>query len=323
MPLVFLGAYAIPVLQSDATNVRDNAGSLLYEGMPDGGNQSISDEIPFIDQENGLVILEFLEPLEPLEPLEFVNEEVGLEAIQSLRSDDENTMDQFLTTEGLAIMAWEAGEIRTRIASQSSPSMSASTGTRRSIGKSCLETRAHSSRKLRSSWEEICPGGSIGSGSGGGKGVNEGAGKQPGGGGIHSPGIRPLPGNPDSTAGGGAGGSGSGSSGVPVNNDGASRGDGGGTNPPSDPSDTGGDEGSAPTPGDSGGNPGWGTGPDWDEIGDGEEVPPSEIVEIPVPSTLVLLVPGLICLIASRRSRLGLTPAHLSCTSRPGGLTAP
>ena len=319
MPLVFLGAYAIPVLQSDATDVRDNAAGLLYEGMPDGGNQSNSDEIPFIDQENGSVILESLELLEPLEPLEFVAEEWDLEAIQSLRSDDENTMDQFLTTEGLAIMAWEAGEIRTRIASQSSPSMPAFTGTRRSIRKSCLETRAHSSRKLRSSWEESCPGGSIGSGSGGGKGVDEGAGKQAGGGGIHSPGIRPLPGNPDS----GAGGSGSGSSGVPVNNDGASRGGGGGTNRPSDPSDTGGDGGSAPAPGDSGGNPGWGTGPDWDEIGDGEGVPPSEIVEIPVPSTLVLLVPGLVCLIASRRSRLGLTPAHLSCTSRPGGLTAP
>lgn len=206
-------------------------------------------------------------------------------------------------------MAWEAGEVRTRIASQSSPSLSASTGTRRSIGEPCREARADNSRKPRPSWEEICPdGGSIGSGTGSGKGVNGGARKQAGSGGIHSPGMRPFPGSPDSGSGGGAGGPGG--SGVPVNNDGDSRGGGGGTNRPSHPDDTGGNGGGAPRPGDSGGNPGWGTGGDWNEIGDGEGVPPSEIVEIPVPSTLVLLVPGLICLIASRRSRLGLTPAQ-------------
>ncbi len=300
MPLVLSGAYAIPV---DTTDITDNAGSLLYTGMLDGGNQSNSDEISFIDQENGAAIPESLESLVS------ATDELDLETfVQSLQSGDEKAMDRFLTTEGLAIMAWEAGEIRTRIASQSSPPTSASTGTRRSIGKSCLETRASNSRKLRSSWEEICPdGGSIGSGSGSGKGVYGGAGKQAGGGGIHSPGMRPFRGNPHSGSGGRAGGSGAG---VPVNNDGDSRGGGGGTYRPSDPDDTGGNGGGAPAPGDSGGNPGWGTGGDWNEIGDGEGVPPSEIVEIPVPSTLVLLVPGLICLIASRRSRLGLTSAH-------------
>lgn len=285
MALALSCAFAISVLQSDTldtTGVTVSAGSLLYSGMHDDGYQSKAeaDDITFVEQESGSTILEPV--ADELDPEVF---------IRSMVWDHENIVDEFLAPDRLAILAWEAGEGQAQAVSQPShpsQSTSASTVMRRGINEPCRWVRIDSSRKRRSPWEETClNGGSIGSGAG-----------RDAGGGVPSSGMRPRS-HPDSNRGGGAGGgTGEGSdprgSGVPGNesSNGSSRNAEGTPDHPSDPGDTGGNTGSTPPQGDNGGNPGWGTGGDWDEAGNGEGVPPSEIVEIPEPPTLVLLVLG-------------------------------